>query len=132
MQDKLTVKLLQVETFLLVDKNGTERCRIEAAVGIHAPVVLQLFDSTGRPRVTLSVDLESASIQIEDQNGKNDIALNSSTLGNGISLKDVKGKTRMRIGGSENGDVNMNFYSEKGQLVSEFPCEKAGVQKPGD
>ena len=73
-----------------------------------------------------------ASIQIEDQNGKNDIALNSSTLGNGISLKDVKGKTRMRIGGSENGDVNMNFYSEKGQLVSEFPCEKAGVQKPGD
>ncbi len=25
-------------------------------LGIHAPVILQLFDSTGRPRVTLSVD----------------------------------------------------------------------------
>ena len=121
MQDKQTVKVLEVETLLLVDTNGTVRCRIEAPAGIHAPVVLQLIDATGRPRVTLSVDSECASIQIEDQKGTNDITLNSSTLGNGISLKDVKGKTRMRIGGSEKGDVNMNFYSENGQLISEFP-----------
>jgi hypothetical protein len=103
-QRKVTADVIETGAILLLDEKGKKRAQLACMSNDHCEdgyVVAHLYDGDGRPRITLQVSEEGASIQLWNRSNSPCVSLGViQERGNGITICDAEGKPMIDLGAS--------------------------------
>ena len=126
----LTADVVEAGMFVLVDEQGKRRAKLSCMSDEHCKdgyVTAQLLDGAGKPRITLQVNDEGASIQLWNRSNSPCITLNvADERGTGVVVCDLDGKGRFQVGSARNDtsdklDVRMEIINSDGKVTLSEP-----------
>ena len=102
----VTADVIEAGMIVLVDDSGKRRAELSCKSEQHCEdgyAIAQLFDGDGRPRITMQVNQEGASIQLWNRSNSPCVTLNvADERGTGIVVTDSAGKSRFQAGATNN------------------------------